>query len=90
MSVAGAQNKLLVVYRDGQLFEPVGVEPSTHILKPDHISDDYPASVINEYVMMRLADKLGLGSPKVYRRYVPEPVYIVERFDRYADEAGRT
>lgn len=90
MSVAGAQNKLLMVYRDGQLFEPVGAEPSTHILKPDHTGDDYPASVINEYITMRLADKLGLQPPKVYRRYVPEPVYIVERFDRYADEAGRT
>lgn len=90
MSVAGAQNKLLVVYRNGQLFEPVGAQPSTHILKPDHISDDYPASVINEYITMRLADRLGLQTPKVFRRYVPEPVYIVERFDRYADAAGRT
>lgn len=90
MSVAGAQNKLLVVYRDGQLFEPVGEEPSTHILKPDHTSDDYPASVMNEYITMRLADKLGLPVPKVFRRYVPEPVYIVERFDRYLDEFGRT
>ena len=90
MSVAGAQNKLLVVYRNGQLFEPVGAQPSTHILKPDHTSDDYPASVINEYITMRLAEKLGLQTPKVYRRYVPESVYIVERFDRYADAGGRT
>ena len=90
MSVAGAQNKLLVVYRDGQLFEPEGAEPSTHLLKPDHTSDDYPASVINEYVTMRLAEKLGLPTPKVFRRYVPEPVYLVERFDRYRDETGQT
>src|ERR1700728_4231166 len=46
MSVAGAQNKLPVVYRNDALFEPVGSEPSTHILKPNHLSDDYPASVI--------------------------------------------
>lgn len=90
MSVAGAQNKLLLVYRDGQLFEPVGMEPSTHLLKPDHTSDDYPASVINEYVTMRLAERLGLPVPQVYRRYVPEPVYLVERFDRYLDASGRT
>jgi serine/threonine-protein kinase HipA len=90
MSVAGAQNKLLVVYRQGQLFEPVGATPSTHILKPDHTSDDYPASVINEFITMRLADRIGLQAPKVYRRYVPEPVYIVDRFDRYVDEAGQT
>lgn len=90
MSVAGAQNKLLVVVQHGQLFEPVGAQASTHILKPDHTSADYPASVINEYTTMRLADMLGLQPPKVLRRYVPEPVYIVERFDRYTDEAGRT
>lgn len=90
MSVAGAQNKLLVVYRDGQLFEPVGMEPSTHILKPDHVSADYPSSVINEYVTMRLAGQLGLPVPRVYRCYVPEPVYLVERFDRYLDASGRT
>lgn len=90
MSVAGAQNKLLVVYRDNVLYEPVGSEPSTHILKPDHTSDDYPSSVINEYLMLRLAGKLGLHSPAVYRRYVPEPTYIIERFDRFNDEEGRT
>lgn len=90
MSVAGAQNKLLVVLREDQLFEPVGAEPSTHILKPDHPSEDYPASVINEYITMRLASKLGLQPPRVYRRYVPEPVYLVERFDRYEDATGLT
>ncbi len=89
MSVAGAQNKLLVVYRDDRLFEPVGAEPSTHILKPDHTSDDYPASVINEYITMQLASKLGLQTPRVWRLYVPQPVYIVERFDRHVDEAGQ-
>src|SRR6185437_15912442 len=90
MSLAGAQNKLLVVYRDGALFEPMGSEPSTHILKPNHLSDDYPASVTNEYVVMTLAHSLGLSVPPVFRRYTPEPVYIVERFDRLVDDTGRT
>jgi serine/threonine-protein kinase HipA len=90
MSAAGAQNKLLVVYRDGTLYEPVGGEPSTHILKPNHLGDDYPASVINEYLVMSLALKLTLRVPTVFRRYTPEPVYIVERFDRYVDERGIT
>jgi serine/threonine-protein kinase HipA len=90
MSVAGAQHKLLVVYRDGELYEPVGREPSTHVLKPDHQSDDYPASVINEYAMQRVAARLDLGAPPVYRRYVPEPVYLIERFDRVRDAQGIT
>lgn len=90
MSVAGAQHKLLVVYRDGELFEPVGSEPSTHILKPDHLSDDYVSSVINEYAMQRLGALLEMGSPPVYRKYVPEPVYLIQRFDRFIDKEGAT
>jgi serine/threonine-protein kinase HipA len=90
MSVAGAQHKLLVVYRDNDLFEPVGSEPSTHILKPDHLSADYPASVFNEFLTMRLADAVGLQVPSVHRRYVPEPVYLVKRFDRFSDGTGKT
>jgi serine/threonine-protein kinase HipA len=90
MSVAGAQHKLLVVYRDNALFEPVGAEPSTHILKPDHLSADYPASVFNEFLTMRLADAVGLQVPGVNRRYVPEPVYMVNRFDRFSDGTGKT
>lgn len=90
MSVAGAQHKLLVVWRDGQLFEPVGGEPSTHILKPNHLSDDYPSSVINEYAVQRLGARLALGSPLVHRLYVPEPVYLIERFDRFRDARGMT
>jgi serine/threonine-protein kinase HipA len=90
MSAAGAQNKLLVVYRGGALYEPVGSEPSTHILKPNHTHQDYPSSVINEFAAMRLAGALRLTVPNVLRRYVPEPVYLVERFDRYTDAAGAT
>jgi serine/threonine-protein kinase HipA len=90
MSAAGAQNKLLVVYRGGALYEPVGSEPSTHILKPNHTHQDYPSSVINEFAAMRLAGALKLTVPNVLRRYVPEPVYLVERFDRYTDAAGAT
>lgn len=90
MSAAGAQHKLLVVYRDGLLSEPVGNEPSTHLLKPDHPGDDYPATVINEFVVMRLAQGVGLSVPPVTRLHVPAPVYLVERFDRHRGPDGRT
>lgn len=90
MSLAGAQNKLPVVYRNGALFEPIGSKPSTHILKPSRVGDDHPASVINEYVLMSLARSLGLSVPPVFRRYTPEPIYLIERFDRRVDPEGRT
>ena len=84
MSLAGAQHKLLVVLgADGQLLEPEGATPSTHILKPNHPdSTSYPASVANEYVTMRLANAARLPVPSVQRLYVPDPVYVIERFDR--------
>ncbi|MBI1731374.1 MAG: HipA domain-containing protein [Gammaproteobacteria bacterium] len=82
MSLPGAQHKLPVVLQGGALFEPAGDWPSTHILKPDHPDPDFPQSVINEWFVMRLAALAGLEAPRVEHRYVPEPVYLVERFDR--------
>lgn len=85
MSNAGAQHKLAICVRDGQLFEPLGNTPSTHLLKPDHIDkESWPSSVANEYFVMKLAARLGLDVPPVQLRYVPDPVYIIERFDRQA------
>lgn len=40
--------------------------------------------------MLKLAGKVGLAPPAVYRRYLPEPVYIIERFDRKQDAKGST
>lgn len=83
MSMAGAQHKLLVIYRDGKLYEPSGGEVSTHILKPNHPNNDqYPDSVINEYFCMNLAKRIKLPVPELHVLRVPSPVYVVERFDR--------
>ena len=88
MSLAGAQHKMLIVVQDNQLFEPLPGTPSTHILKPSHQGEAYPASVMNEYFTMRLARKVGLDVPAVRRIYVPQPVYLVERFDRIQAKNG--
>ena len=88
MSLAGAQHKLAVVLQDDALFEPAGSTPSTHILKPNHPDDDYRHSVINEWFVMRLAKRLGLDVPDVHRRYVPSPVYLIDRFDRVHAKTG--
>jgi serine/threonine-protein kinase HipA len=91
MSNAGAQDKLAVVVRDGKLFHPVGSAPSTHLLKPDHADrENWPDTVANEYFVMRLAARLGLTVPRVEIRFVPDPVYLIERFDRqHADGSTR-
>jgi serine/threonine-protein kinase HipA len=83
MSLAGAQHKMLVVLKGADLYEPVGATPSTHILKPDHpASDTYPASVYLEWLTMRLAGAARLDVPAVQLLHVPQPVYVIERFDR--------
>jgi serine/threonine-protein kinase HipA len=74
MSLAGAQHKLPIVYRDGKLYEPEPGDVSTHILKPNHQGEDYPSSVINEYFVMRLAKAVGLNVPNVHRRYCPSEI----------------
>ncbi|NIJ69303.1 HipA-like protein [Xanthomonas sp. 60] len=58
MSLAGAQHKLAVIADQQTLYEPVGEEASTHILKPDSTDPDFPHTVINEYFIMRLAATL--------------------------------
>lgn len=88
MSLAGAQHKLAVVLQGGALYEPAGATPSTHILKPNHPDADYRHSVINEWFTMRLARRLGLDVPNVHRRYVPAPVYLIDRFDRVPGAKG--
>ena len=83
MSMAGAQHKLAVVAGGSALWEPVGRTASTHILKPDHQDvDTYPHSVANEWFVMRLARAAGIPVPGVEMRHVPEPIFLVERFDR--------
>lgn len=83
MSLAGTQHKMAVSIVNGALFFPVGETPSTHLLKPDHIDrENWPNSVANEYFTMRLAQRLGLRVPPVDIRFVPQPIYLIERFDR--------
>lgn len=83
MSLAGAQHKLAVTLSEEGLFEPVGSEPSTHILKPDHPQPDhYWQTTINEWFVMRLASAVGMDAAEVSIRRVPEAVYLVRRFDR--------
>lgn len=83
MSLAGAQHKLAVIYRDQALFEPIGNALSTHILKPDHPHvDHYPHTAINEWFVMQLAGRLGLSVPETAFLRIPEAIYIIKRFDR--------
>lgn len=83
MSLAGAQEKLgLRLDPDGSMYLPEGTAASTHIVKPENASADFPFCPANEFFCMRLADELKIPVPKVDLRHLPEPLYVIERFDR--------
>jgi serine/threonine-protein kinase HipA len=84
MSLAGAQDKIGLRFdkKSKKLSDSMGHSPTTHILKPDSRQPRYQPSAINEYACMKLARALKLPVPDVWLLRVPEPVYVVERYDR--------
>jgi serine/threonine-protein kinase HipA len=86
MSLAGAQEKLgLHIDAHGSMFLPEGTAASTHIVKPDNASADFPFCPANEFFCMRLAAELKVPVPQVDLLHLPEPLYVIERFDRAPD-----
>ena len=89
LSLAGAQGKLPIWYRQGAFRIPTG-GPSTHILKPPAAEEDglLYGSVANEFLVMRLAERMGLPTARVFVEDVNGPVLLVERYDRTTDPEG--
>ena len=91
LSLAGAQNKLPIIYdaRDegadeNKLFSlPLGSTPSTHILKPEPKRTNVPNLAINETYCMMLADHCGLSVAEVdLIKLSDQDCFITRRFDR--------
>jgi len=81
LSLAGVQEKLPVLLKDGVVGLADGNLSSTHILKFQTKKNAY--IVINEYFCMSLAEKAGLNVASVsLHKYAQHPVLMVERFDR--------
>ncbi|MFZ5555585.1 MAG: HipA domain-containing protein [Pseudomonadota bacterium] len=89
ISIAGLQDKI-AVYRDpeGELFLVEGRLASTHILKPAPRGERTPFLIANEHFCMRLAAELGIPAAPVEIMRVPEPILLVERFDRQVHEGA--
>ena len=81
MSLAGVQNKLGVyMSQDGTLHLPDDAAPTSHILK---VGDQkHEGIAANEHFCLRLAHALGLTVPASEFRRLPEPVLLVQRYDR--------
>lgn len=82
MSLAGVQNKIGLKYAAQQFFLPKGTAASSHILKPDNNNPDFPFCPVNEFFCMSLAKMMNLNVPEVDLLHLPEPVYLVRRYDR--------
>jgi serine/threonine-protein kinase HipA len=84
LSLAGAQDKLPVVFDGDRIGLPRNGSPSTHILKPaiQAVED----SVVNEGFCLALADAVQLKPAKSKVHTISgRPFLLVERYDRIAD-----
>ncbi|MDH5376830.1 MAG: HipA domain-containing protein [Gammaproteobacteria bacterium] len=89
MSIAGYQDKLSVYVDNEGTFNLVeGEFASTHILKPEPRNPKLSQLVANEHFCLKLSAALGVPSASASILRVPEPVLLVQRFDRIAHKTG--
>lgn len=90
ISVAGAQEKTALLNFEKRWMTPVGITPTTHILKPQ-IGEiptstgviDMASSVDNEHYCLTLLDEFGLDVAQTHiQTFGKRRVLVVERFDR--------
>ena len=86
LSLAGVQEKLPVIIKDGQIGLGDGLLSSTHIMKFQ--TKKHENIVVNELFCMKLAKKIGLNVAEVeLKRFREHPVLLVKRFDRIYKES---
>ncbi|MGK0481670.1 MAG: serine/threonine-protein kinase HipA [Planctomycetota bacterium] len=87
LSLAGAQDKVAVSLVEGEVAIPVGVEPTTHILKTPILG--FAGTVANELLCMRTAARVGLRVASAERRVASGREFLlVKRFDRVFRDDG--
>lgn len=89
-ALPGPQDKLGVYVDRGDWSLVDGPQmASTHVLKPAPVDPALSDRPFNEFFCMRLAERVGLDVARVELHHVPEPVLVVERFDRQRLDDGR-
>lgn len=90
ISVAGAQEKTALLHFGKRWMTPMGITPTTHILKPQ-IGEiptstgviDMASSVDNEHYCLTLLEEFGLDVAQTHiQTFGKRRVLVVERFDR--------
>lgn len=87
-SLAGAQDKIPVIFKSGELFLPKDSSPTTHILKPPTRISGVYESVFNEYLCMQLAKEVGFPTPEVKIVGKENPLFLIARYDRKNTNSG--
>lgn len=82
LSIAGVQDKIAVLKDGEHLYLADGPLASTHVLKPPPRNSQLSHLVVNEHFCMELAERVKLPVAPVTLLRVPEPVLLVQRFDR--------
>ncbi|MES2530073.1 MAG: HipA domain-containing protein [Pseudomonadota bacterium] len=86
LSIAGYQDKIAVYERDGDWYLVEGSRlASTVIVKPVPVRPHLAGLPGNEFMCMQLAARVGLPVAQTRLVHVPEPVLLVQRFDRRED-----
>lgn len=94
ISVAGAQEKTALLWHNNQWMKPLGITPTTHIIKTQmgHLPNgiDLSNSVENEYYCLKLLESFGLNVNRVEMKTFGETkALLIERFDRVWAKNGR-
>ena len=85
-SLAGAQTKDALHFKDGRWHVPAGRIPSTHILKPQ--LEDFEDHALNEHFCLQLAAAAGLpAADSRILEVAGGKVLCVKRYDRVLDPA---
>ena len=81
LSLAGVQEKLPVIIKEGKMGLGYGLLSSTHIIKFQ--TKKHANIVVNELFCMKLAKRIHLNVANVeLKRFKKHPVLMVKRFDR--------
>lgn len=80
-SLAGVQDKIVLVRNDDGWHRALDGYPSTHILKP--VTSDFPSMIYDEEYGARFAQALGLTTYETFiEEFAGDSALVIERYDR--------
>lgn len=81
LSLAGAQDKITVQFKEEQIYLPINQTPSTHILKFE--VNDFKNIPLYEVYITWLAKAIGLNTIEIQLRFLSDSSYTLsKRYDR--------